>query len=364
MSDTSRELAAIVRGVRRALERERAQGSGELLASAARRARGAAGAAVEPWAGGATSGAVGPAPRPAADRSPGQTNPGPATSSPAASAARGATPEGTGILAREALASAYRVGAPGAAPAGGGADAESLFDEATSGPLPAFHAPLNPGGLEARAAIAAAAEPLLARIAEEVKACEKCALAKLRQRAVPGVGSAKSGIMFVGEGPGADEDRLGEPFVGRAGQLLDRIILAMHEAALIPGVPLDRSTVFIGNVVHCRPPENRVPLPHEVEMSSPYLLRQIEAIRPRIVCCLGKTAAEMLLGEKGPLGGMRGKVYRFHGAKLIVTYHPAACLRNPAYKRPVWEDMQMLAREYLADDASTPDIATPRGAHA
>jgi DNA polymerase len=196
-------------------------------------------------------------------------------------------------------------------------------------------------------------------------ACMRCKLCKQgRSQVVFGVGNPSAELMFVGEAPGADEDRLGEPFVGRAGQLLDRIILAMHEAALIPGVPLDRSTVFIGNVVHCRPPENRVPLPHEVEMSSPYLLRQIEAIRPRIVCCLGKTAAEMLLGEKGPLGGMRGKVYRFHGAKLIVTYHPAACLRNPAYKRPVWEDMQMLAREYLADDASTPDIATPRGAHA
>jgi DNA polymerase len=123
----------------------------------------------------------------------------------------------------------------------------------------------------------------------------------------------------------------------------------MDEAKLIPGVPLNRQTVFIGNIVHCRPPENRVPLPHEVEMSSPYLLRQIDAIKPRIICCLGKTAAELLLGMKGALGGMRGKVYRFRGAKLIVTYHPAACLRNPGYKRPVWEDMQMLAREYQMD---------------
>jgi len=153
----------------------------------------------------------------------------------------------------------------------------------------------------------------------------------------------------VGEAPGADEDRLGEPFVGRGGQLLDRIIKAMDDAPLIPGVPLDRRTVFIGNVIHCRPPENRVPLPHEVERSSPYLHRQLDALQPRIVCCLGKTAGEHLLGARATLGSMRNQVHRFHGAKLIVTYHPAAVLRNPELKRPVWEDMQLLAREYQTD---------------
>jgi DNA polymerase len=158
-----------------------------------------------------------------------------------------------------------------------------------------------------------------------------------------------SGIAFVGEGPGADEDRLGEPFVGRAGQLLDRILVAMNDANLIPGLKLDRTTVFIGNVVHCRPPENRVPLPAEIEQSLPYLERQLEALQPRIICCLGKTAAETLLGLKGSLGSMREKTYRWKGARLLVTYHPAACLRNPGYKRPVWEDMQRLAVEYLRD---------------
>jgi DNA polymerase len=154
--------------------------------------------------------------------------------------------------------------------------------------------------------------------------------------------------VFVGEAPGADEDRQGEPFVGRAGQLLTQIIKAMDERQLIPGVKLDRSTVFIANVLKCRPPENRNPLPHEIEACAPYLRRQLEVLEPRIICCLGKFAAELLVGVKGTIAGLRGKIYRYEGAKLIVTYHPAACLRNPGYKRPVWEDMQLLAREYLA----------------
>jgi uracil-DNA glycosylase len=209
--------------------------------------------------------------------------------------------------------------------------------------------PLNPAGIEERRRIAAEAEPILAAIAKEVEQCKACALWETRTRAVPGVGSGLSGVAFVGEAPGADEDRLGEPFVGRAGQLLDKIIKAMDEAKLIPGVPLSRETVFIGNVIHCRPPDNRVPLPIEVANSSPFLRRQLEALKPRIICCLGKTAAEHMLGEKAALASMRGKVYRLLGAKLIVTYHPAAVLRNPEWKRPVWEDMQMLAREYQSD---------------
>ena len=191
--------------------------------------------------------------------------------------------------------------------------------------------------------------PLLDAIATEVRACRQCGLCETRTQAVPGVGSATSGIVFVGEAPGADEDRRGEPFVGRAGELLTRIIQAMDEARLIPDMKLDRSTVYICNVLKCRPPENRNPLPHEIQKCSPYLERQLEALRPRIICCLGKFAAELLVGVKGTIGGLRGRIYRYRGAKLIVTYHPAACLRNPAYKRPVWEDMQLLAREYLTD---------------
>jgi DNA polymerase len=221
-----------------------------------------------------------------------------------------------------------------------------LLDE----PLPSmFEEGLSPAGLDERAAIATASLPVLDTIAKEVRACTKCGLCETRTKAVPGVGTARGGIVFVGEAPGADEDRLGEPFVGRAGQLLDKIIKAMDDAKLIPGLPLNRETVFICNVLKCRPPENRNPLPHEIEQCSPYLRRQLEALQPRIICCLGKFAAELLVGVKGTIAGLRGQVYRYQGAKLIVTYHPAACLRSPSYKRPVWEDMQLLAREYLSD---------------
>lgn len=239
------------------------------------------------------------------------------------------------------------------------AAAASLFGEAARSKAPSGAdwfapveapppAPLHPAGLEARADIHANSLPLLKQIASEVVACTKCGLCQTRTKAVPGVGSAKSGILFVGEAPGAEEDRQGEPFVGRAGELLTKIIGAMQNEKLIPGVPLSRETVYIANVLKCRPPENRNPLPHEIESCSPYLMRQLEALEPRVICCLGKFAAELLLGVKGTIAGMRGKVYRYRGSKLIVTYHPAACLRNPNLKRPVWEDMQLLAREYLA----------------
>jgi uracil-DNA glycosylase len=294
MSDEVRkEAAGVARSVRRWLEREGAAGRGELAARAV-------GAAARGRAG-AREGAAGAAARADAGRA--AASAAPARSAPVARVAEPATHEIT----------------------------------------------LHPIDPIARAAIAAEAEVALAAIAGEVRACERCALSKTRNQAVPGVGSALSGIVFVGEAPGAEEDRLGEPFVGRGGQLLDRIIKAVDEAHLIPGVVLDRSTIFIGNVIHCRPPENRVPLPFEVDQSSPFLRRQIEALRPRIVCCLGKTAAEHMLGAKASLASMRGKVHRFAGAKLIVTYHPAAVLRNPELKRPVWEDMHLLAREYQSD---------------
>lgn len=188
----------------------------------------------------------------------------------------------------------------------------------------------------------------LETVAQEVNGCTKCGLSTCRTNAVPGVGSGASGIVFVGEAPGAEEDRRGEPFVGRAGDLLTKILAAMDERQLIPGVKIDRGSVYICNVLKCRPPENRNPLPHEIESCSPYLKRQLALLRPKVICCLGKFAAELLVGAKGSVGSMRGKVYRFGTAKLIVTYHPAACLRNPNYKRPVWDDMQLLAREYLA----------------
>ena len=166
---------------------------------------------------------------------------------------------------------------------------------------------------------------------------------------MPGVGSARSGIVFVGEAPGADEDLRGEPFVGRAGELLTKMIAGMDERNLIPGVKLDRDNVYIVNVLKCRPPENRNPLPHEIDACAPFILRQLEALQPRIICCLGKCAAELLLQLKGTIASARGKTFRWRGAKLIVTYHPAYVLRSPSHKAPVWEDLQRLAQEYLAD---------------
>jgi DNA polymerase len=335
-ADLREEAVDLARRLRRKLERERAQGLGDLTARAA--ARGPAPAATP-------APAAAPAPAPAVMRpvaSPAPSAPlvrerpaPPPAPAPVAAATptppRAPTPIETDLFGRPVAR---------AVPSASGA--------ASAPPDPAA-VPLHPWGAEARAVIAAAAEPVLAKIAEEVRACQKCGLWESRSKAVPGVGGARSGLVFIGEAPGADEDRLGEPFVGRAGQLLDKIIQAMNDAALIPGVPLSRATVFIGNIIHCRPPENRVPLPFEVEQSSPYLRRQLEALKPRVICCLGKTAADFLVGAKGSLASLRGRVYRHGGAKVIVTYHPAACLRNPEYKRPVWEDMQLLAREYLSE---------------
>lgn len=220
--------------------------------------------------------------------------------------------------------------------------------------------PVSPRPRRAAATIAAPATPsapeaapfvsppgdTLAAIADEVRACTKCGLHQTRTQAVPGAGTGKAGIVFVGEAPGAEEDRQGLPFVGRSGDLLTRIIAAMDAQQLIPGVSVTREAVYIANVLKCRPPENRNPMPHEIETCSPHLRRQLAVLAPKVIVCLGKFAAELLVGAKGTLGGMRGTVYRYGDAKLIVTYHPAACLRNPAYKRPVWEDMQLLAREY------------------
>jgi DNA polymerase len=163
----------------------------------------------------------------------------------------------------------------------------------------------------------------LDQVASEVVACTKCGLASTRTKAVPGAGSGKVGIVFVGEAPGAEEDRRGEPFVGRSGDLLTKMIQAMDEKQVIPGVSLSREAVFIANVLKCRPPDNRNPLPHEIEACTPYLVRQLALLQPKVIMCLGKFAAELLVGAKGTIGGMRGTVFRYGDAKLLVTYHPA-----------------------------------------
>jgi DNA polymerase len=143
--------------------------------------------------------------------------------------------------------------------------------------------------------------------------------------------------MFIGEAPGRDEDQQGKPFVGRAGQLLTKIIEAIQ---------FQREDVFIANILKCRPPDNRDPQPEEAEACLPYLGIQIQLIQPKIICALGRVAAQTLLQTTTPLGKLRGRFHDFHGTKLIVTYHPAALLRNPNFKRPTWEDVQLLRKEY------------------
>lgn len=163
--------------------------------------------------------------------------------------------------------------------------------------------------------------------------CQKCPLGKTRTKFVYGVGNPTADLLFVGEAPGADEDRLGEPFVGRAGQLLDKILAAMG---------LDRTKVYIANVLKCRPPGNRDPLPEEVELCIGYLKEQIRAIRPKLMVALGRIAAQALLDTKAPLGKLRGSWHEFETIPLLVTYHPAALLRFAQYKRDTWADMQIV----------------------
>jgi len=171
----------------------------------------------------------------------------------------------------------------------------------------------------------------------EISGCAKCPLGKSRTKLVYGVGDPNANIMFIGEAPGRDEDLQGEPFVGRAGKLLDKILVAMG---------LNRDEVYIGNILKCRPPENRDPQPDEMKSCMPYLLEQIRLIRPRFIVALGRIAAHGLLETTTPLGKLRGRWHEFHGIPLLVTYHPAALLRSPQYKHPTWEDMQMLMAEY------------------
>jgi len=164
-----------------------------------------------------------------------------------------------------------------------------------------------------------------------IMSCARCELAKSRTQGVPGVGDRQADWLFVGEAPGANEDRLGEPFVGDAGKLLDAILAA---------IGLRRGeNVFIANVLKSRPPGNRDPKPEEVATCLPYLVRQIELIRPKLIVAMGRFAAQSLLSTDMPLGKMRGRLHSYHGVPLVVTYHPAYLLRNPLDKAKVWEDM-------------------------
>jgi len=165
--------------------------------------------------------------------------------------------------------------------------------------------------------------------------CTKCNLHKGRNKFVFGSGSPDADVIVIGEGPGAEEDRQGLPFVGRAGQLLTEMLKA---------IKFSRDEIYIANIIKCRPPENRTPLPEEMETCFPYLKKQIDLIKPKLILCLGLTAAKGLLKSRESLTNLRGKVFEFGEAKVMVTYHPAALLRNPNWKRPCWEDLKMFRK--------------------
>jgi uracil-DNA glycosylase len=171
----------------------------------------------------------------------------------------------------------------------------------------------------------------LPRIREDIGDCTRCKLHKGRTKIVFGTGNPNADLMFVGEGPGRDEDLSGEPFVGRAGKLLTDMIKAMG---------LQREDVYIANVVKCRPPENRLPEKDEIATCSPFLMRQIDAIKPKVICTLGSCSAQTLLQTAQGISKLRGEWFDFRGAKLMPTYHPAYLLRNPAAKPEVWKDLQ------------------------
>jgi DNA polymerase len=170
-------------------------------------------------------------------------------------------------------------------------------------------------------------------IRAELGDCQRCGLSRTRSRIVFGSGDPNARLMFVGEGPGYEEDQSGQPFVGAAGQLLTRIIEAMK---------LSRDQVYICNIIKCRPPQNRNPAPDEIETCSPFVLRQIEAIHPQIICALGTFAAQTLLKTDLSIGRLRGKFHALNDIQVMPTYHPAFLLRNPQKKREVWEDIQKI----------------------
>ncbi len=209
-------------------------------------------------------------------------------------------------------------------------------------PAPVVAAAQTPAERAAAPAAAAGEDPLaaadLAAMGRALAGCRRCRLAAGRTQVVFGVGHPKARVVFVGEGPGADEDRVGEPFVGRAGQLLN---------AMLPAIGLARADVYIANVVKCRPPGNRDPESDEAAACLPFLKRQIELIDPEVIVCLGRVAARHLLGTTAPISSYRGRWTKWAGRDVLPTFHPAYLLRNPAAKREAWADLKRL-RDRLA----------------
>lgn len=175
--------------------------------------------------------------------------------------------------------------------------------------------------------------PELQAFYEEIKNCQKCALHKTRKNFVFGYGNAQAEVMFVGEAPGRDEDEQGLPFVGVSGKLLDKMFAS---------IGLKREEVYIANVIKCRPPDNRNPLPEEIEQCEPYLVKQIELIQPRLIVALGLFAAQTLLKQQQPLSQLRENEHRYHDIPVIVTYHPSALLRKPILKEKAWQDLKKI----------------------
>ncbi|HSY01720.1 MAG TPA: uracil-DNA glycosylase [Acidobacteriaceae bacterium] len=209
------------------------------------------------------------------------------------------------------------------------ADSRELLQMPKAQPMPVLE---QPTAIVAPKDKAAALEA----IRKDIGPCDRCELSKARNNIVFGDGDPNARLMFVGEGPGADEDAQGLPFVGRAGQLLNNMISAMG---------LRRDQVYIANIVKCRPPQNRVPEPIEANTCVPFLFRQIDVIRPEVIVALGATAATYMLGGKSPLSALRGRIHQARGAKLIVTYHPAYLLRDPRQKKEAWADLQIAMSE-------------------
>ncbi len=178
----------------------------------------------------------------------------------------------------------------------------------------------------------------LEEVRKELGDCQRCPLGRVRTNLVFGEGNRKAEIVFVGEAPGRDEDVQGRPFVGRAGQLLTKIIIAMG---------LKREDVYICNILKCRPPGNRNPRPEEIITCEPFLVKQLQAINPKVICALGTFAAHTLLKTDVPITVLRGKFHTYHGIQLMPTYHPAFLLRNPAAKKQVWEDVQKIMKLLL-----------------
>ncbi len=204
---------------------------------------------------------------------------------------------------------------------------------------------LNEGELSAGDAMSDAAADQeagaqLAALETELQSCQRCGLGQSRRNLVFGVGSANARLVLVGEAPGAEEDACGEPFVGRAGQLLNKILVA---------IGLTREQVFIANVLKCRPPQNRDPNLAEVAQCEPFLIQQLQIIRPRLIVALGRIAGNTLLKSAVSLRDLRGTVHDYHGIPLLVTYHPAALLRNPHWKKPAWEDMKQVRSLYRGE---------------